>query len=677
MTGRWASAGVLLLGILLGLSCRKAPLFDVGAGFTLADATWFAEEQTLFLFWEVHAEQGIGDPSVIEVAWDTDVERRPWTPVSDLPAVHPHVPVDCGPHSLCGSTSVHVPIQPRDVRIRLRYHRDGELALDPSTTYTVVGNGPAHTHRSLVVYGVFNHDNQRIQWRARHQFPTVRNHRAEALGLRRAFAVHDATFGTRPSPGPTNPYGYGVACPTGFQPSGMAPVQTLERAIFAEDLVPVEASEASVVCAQATVTDALGTFTTGAIARKNPEVRPAFPVLRSPVQPATPLKFFLAPCNREISPEHEAMQRQRLQLQGVPTTCIEDWRRPGFVDGLISLFRQAMEAERVAGHDMVLVIGLHQDEPGVSERVEEALMHVLPEERHRNSPRLAGAFVLDSTIRGLSEPDLKPLTLWCPSTLPRPNELPDASMRSCAVIPDNPDLELGPFTFGMLPILPSRSQYLNFIDTYSKRQAGKVLELEYLAPEFPATSEHVDFGEFGVITFLNRERISAAPGDAFSWCAEGEPELVVFRSEMLADPAVCEALELPPEACGVLTLDFLPAWHEAFQESSYELGVFWEFPFLLRMDYELFQAGAVHALSFSVPFGLSSLEESWYGSVIWTQDRFVLADNLLQCERFCDHPTFDSAGVYQVRAPFRTAYANACYRPRYPRPGDSGFPRDP
>ena len=59
--------------------------------------------------------------------------------------------------------------------------------------------------------------------------------------------------------------------------------------------------------------------------------------------------------------------------------------------------------------------------------------------------------------------------------------------------------------------------------------------------------------------------------------------------------------------------------------------------------------------------------------------RMVLSlENLLtQCRRFCDHPTFDSAGVYHVTDPFRTTYAQACYLPDYPALGDSGFPSDP
>lgn len=677
------------VGCLLLLSCSKVPIVDIQAGFTLADASWFAEEDTLFVFYEVQAEQGIGEESVIEVTYTTDDERVDWTPLSELPSVHTHVPVDCGTTALCGSASFHVPIQPRRVRVRLRYHRDGELSLVADTAFNVVDEGPAHSHRSLLVYGVFDEANERVQWRGRHQFPTLRNQQVEDLGLRRDFTVSDQAFGNEDVPlaTGTNPYGYGVTCPSSFVATGFAELATNERARFEPELLPLGASDVSTVCANATVTDATGTFTTGAIARKNPEVHPAFDVLRSPTHDATALRFFLGPCDRTISAEHEAMQRQRLLLGNIPTLCTDDWQQPGFVEGLVVTFREAVESQRILGNDMVLVVALNQDEAGVQDAVESALAQVVPDERLRSTPRLAGAFVLDSTARGLSRDELSPVTLWCPSTLPT-SELPDVSSRTCAVAPDEPDLVLGPFSFGALPILPTRDQYLDFIDTYSDGQAGSVQSLTFRTPEFATISDHVALGDFGVATFLNNERISAGRNDAFSYCTGEELMPFVFRSEFMQSDEFlqliddCDELGLSPDTCaaaglGLASIEGLPDWHNVFGERSYELGLFWEFPFLLRMEYELVTAGSVSAFGLSVPFGLASPAEAYYGAETWSLDEFPLGPYLTQCSRFCDHPTFDSAGVYHVTDPFRSTYAHACYLPRYPAPGDSGFPLDP
>jgi hypothetical protein len=665
-----ALAGLLLLA---GPSCSKVPLSNIQAGFGLADATWFAEEQTLFVFYEVQAEQGLGEPSVIEVTYATDDERVPWTPLSDLPWVHTHLPVDCGIQGLCGSASLHVPQRPREVAIRLRYHRDGALALDAATMFNVVQPGPAHTHRSLVVYGVFDETNQRVQWRSRHQFPTLRNERVTGLGLRRHFSVREQRFGTAELATVSNPYGYGTGCPEDFVAAGFTELSTTDRARFEPQVLPLGASDASTVCAEATVTDAAGTFSANAVARKNPEVRPAFPVLRSPARDATELQFFLGPCDRTISDEHEDMLRQRLQLGNLPVTCTDDWQRSGFVDELVVMFREAVEAERPAGEDMVLVIALNQDEPGLPEVVEDALAQVVPGERLRSSPRLAGAFVLDSTDRRLSNDELEPVTLWCPA---------------CSPAADEPDLVLGPFTFGAIPILPSREDYLEFIDTYSVAQAGEVQSLTFRTPQFATIADHVAVGEFGAATFLNNEHINADADDAFSYCT-GEEQRFLFRSELMANGEFaetlaenCDELGLPRDVCaagelGLAPLEWLPDWHNVFGEGTYDLGIFWDFPFLVRMEYETVAAGAVTAFGLSVPFGISSPASEDLGTSVWTQDEFSLEKTLAQCSRFCDHPTFDSAGVYHVTDPFRATYAHNCYLPSYPTLGDSGFPFDP
>lgn len=681
-----ASAGVLALS---AMSCGKVPLFNVRAEFSRADAAWFAEEETLFIFYEVSANQGIADPSVIEVRWTTDSEAVDWTQLTDITEVHPHVGVDCGPNALCGSTSIAVADEPRDVDIRLRYHRDGELALEPDTRLNVVGPGPAHTNRSLLVYGVFDESNRQIQWRGRHLFPTVRNEEATALGLRRRIDVEAPAWGTAALTRDDNVHGYGADCPSSLTPTDHETVSTEQRARFSDDRLPVEAGSSPIVCAESTVWDATGPFTTGAVAQKNPEVRPAFPLLRSPVNDGVPLKFFLAPCDRVINRRHERMQRQRLQMEDTATTCTDDWTQDGFVEDLVATFSDAVAAARPDGEDMVLVVGLHQDEPGLVSAVEDALAEVVPRERHQSTPRLAGAFVFDSDARGIQLSEIAPATLWCPAEIDFDSTIPDASVRTCAIAPDNPNIELGPFTFGTIPILPDREGYLDFLSEYSEAQAGEVLSLKYRVPEFATSSEHVDLGEFGVVTFLNDERISAEEDDAFSYCPARDAPPVVFRSEIMQSEdflallaEACDAGEVPPQLCdaeqtGLLTLDLLPRWHATLLERDYELGLYWDFPFLLRMRFETVTAGNVSALGLTVPFGVASNGRQFLGTSVWQADEFELGDRLAQCTRFCDHPTFDNAGVYHPRQSFVSRYAQACYRPDHPTPGDGGFPRDP
>ena len=659
----------VLIAVVSCAACEKVPITDINAGFTLSDAAWFSEEETLFIFYRVQAEQGLGSESQIEISYRTDDGEVPWTPVSELPSVHTHVPVDCGNKARCGSTSLHVVKPPRQVGVRLRYHRDGELTLPASVNLNIIGAGPAYSHRSLAVYGVFDEANTHVQWRARHQFPALRNEEVQELGLRRTFRISDPRYGELDQAFDESPYGYAStpACPGELIPLGWTPIETSARAVFQEDELPAAASAAPIVCAQSTVTDARGTFQAVALARKNPEVRAAFPALRNPIRTNTVLGFLLKPCARAISEPHRAMQVQRLLLEGSPEICIDNWRDPGFADLLTSRFRARIDEVRAQGNDMVLSVSLHHDDPSgqLAGVLEDALEQILPFERDKSSPRVSGAFVFDSFGYAVVRPALRHLVLWCPAKQGDDlDQLSSAAQRSCPLLPDNPDLKLGPFRFANLPILPTRAQYLTFIGKYSDAQAGRMRELLFLAPERTPISQNVQAGEFGVATFFNNELLTAAPSDAFSYCRSEDPRAsaVIFRTAPSADP---------------LPLENLPEVHQESPRSAYALGLFWDFPFLLRLDYEVVIAGSASAFSLTVPFGISSSDQAYYGTELWHGGEFPLDTALLQCTRFCDHPTFDSAGVYNVGSSFSRSYPRQCYRPRYPAPGDGGFPLDP
>jgi hypothetical protein len=684
----------LLLGAIVTLgACNKVPIVDINASFPLADATWFEEEQTLFIFYHVAAEQGLGPDSRIEVTWRTDDDELPWTPLENVLQIHTHLPVLCGPNTICGSTSMKVEKVPRNVGLRLRYHREGALTLQAPLNVNLIAAGPAHSNRSLIVYGVFEEKNETVQWRARHQFPTLRNEQVQLMGLRRKFHIEGAQYGDVVAP-MGNPYGYAFwpTCPAGLTPLPWPALDTSNRAIFDVNRLPLAASAAFGVCAQSTVTDAKGTFEAVAIARKNPEVHAAFPLLRSPIKPNTEIGLLLRPCMREISKVHQNMQVQRLILEGSPQFCIDNYKDTGFPNTLAARLRGMIDAERTNGKDMVLALAVHHDDTSgeLGLQIEKALEQILPFERDRSSPRVSGAFVFDTFKYAIVSPAMRALVLWCPASVDGADldKIPDTAQRSCPLLPDFPDLKLGPFRFGNLPILPTRPQYLTFIEKYSEAQAGKVTELTFVAPELTPVSENIQVGEFGVASFFNNELFSARPTDTFSFCASGDPrsQNVVFRSPALAQP---------------IPLQALPQFHLIAPSSTYQIGLFWDFPFLTRMKYEVVIAGAATAFSFTVPFGFSSTGQKPYGSNLWgvgpqidggmeesdggiPAGSFPLLNTLKQCTRFCDHPTFSSAvtpsvptGVYEVNKPFSPAYQNVCYEPDFPIPPGEDFPLDP
>ncbi|MGA9520685.1 MAG: hypothetical protein WBV82_04425 [Myxococcaceae bacterium] len=663
-------ARLLIVGVtaIAVAGCEKVPIVDINAGFTRADVAWFEEEDTLFVFYEASAQQGIGPDSQIELTFRTDNFELPWTPLTQLETVHTHVPVNCGPNTVCGSTSLALAEVPRDVQLRLRYHRDGEMMLGAPVTLNIIGRGPAHTHRSLLVYGVFDETNTHVQWRTRHQFPTLRNEEATGYGLRRHFVITERRHGAIAVNFGENPYGYGSvqSCPEALLPLDVGPVETTDRAVFDVATLPLSTSESPLVCARSTVIDAQGgTFEAVALARKNPQVRPAFPMLRSPITLNTPIKYMLSPCNRTISSPHYEMQEQRLFLEDAPEICLDDWNDPGFADQLATEFRARIDQVRMQGRDMVLVLGLHHDDTSgrLAAVIEDSLSRALAFERDKSSPRVTGAFVYDSVARTVALPELRRLVLWCPPNLPFDDldEVPQGTVSTCPAMLDMPDLELGPFRFNQIVTMPTRAQYLRFIDKYSEAQAGRMTAMSFRAPVHTPLSTHLSVGEFGVATFYNNEILTAEPGDAFSYCRPVEDNFM-FRSAVTPEPA---------------TLDLLPELHQTAPQPTYQLGLRWDFPFLLRAEFETVLAGAVTAYSFSVPFGIASSSEDTWGTEMWMTGEFPMGDILKQCTRFCDHPTFDSYGVYNVQALFRFAYRMQCYRPVFPRPGAGGFPNDP
>jgi hypothetical protein len=666
---RGTSSVLLLAGVMsLFADCQKVPITDINAAFSLADATWFEEEQTLFVFYQVDAQQGINPDSQIEITYRTDDVFVDWTPLNSLPSVHTHIPVGCGPHSLCGSWSLKIAKEPRDVALHLRWAKNGELSLDSGLVLHVVGSGPPYLNRSLLVYGVFDADNQHVQWRSRNQFPALRNEQAEQYGLRRDFRIETQAYGETNADFNVDPYGYGfdTDCPASLTALGFPVLETTDRAVFETNDMPLAASTFSTVCAHSVVTDGLGTFAAPALARKNPEVRPAFPVLRSPILQDTQIGFVLHPCQRTISDVHLAMQKQRLLLSNFTEICIDDLFDPSLAATVEASIRSQIELTRPAGNDMTLTLALHHDDQTgtLDGIVEQALANILPGEALKSSPRVTGAFVFDSFSHQINNPIVSALALWCPA--PGDSNLkniPDSASRSCALEPD-PDLVLGPFTFSELPILPSRDQYLNFVNEYSVAEAGTMQTLTFSAPKRTPLSTDISVGQYGLATFFNDEVFNAQVTDAFSFCPSSDPRVraVVFVSAGNSTPQ---------------SLSQLPTFQMTTPETEYALGLVWDFPFLLHLQYREVLAGAGAAYGFSIPFGIGTDAQTYYGGALWTAPDFPLQNVLLQCTRFCDDPTFDDAGVYNVGETFRLAYANNCYQPSFPAVGNGGFPSDP
>ncbi len=653
------------------------PIRTSGTSFSISHAAWYQAEDTFFIFYSVSAEQGISPESQVEISYVTDSREVPWTNVRTLKNVHTHVDVTCGRFNLCGSVSPFEKERPRNVRMRLRYHRDGETAFELAPDYHAILTGDPFKTRSFLVYGVFNEENRLVQWRGRHQFPALRNHEAQELGLRREFRMGEESYGNYQDASlrANNPYLYGSrpGCPFDFSLYGDPALPKSDaRSQWSQNTLPFEAAPFSHVCAKSWVKDGRGEYEQSAFARKNPEVTPAFEKLHTPISESTPLKFLLALCKSEPSKDHLELQKQRLSLDGNIDICLDTTFPEGLSAKLASEFRKRIDLERVNQKDMILTIGFHHaEENGSSEKhrdLAKALEDSIGPELEKSSPRAIGAFVFDSIAYGPVPDSLKRSVLWCPSVrVPRQQrngEPPTESENSCPVVPDF-GVSFGSLDLGTLPIFPTRQSYLSFLEKKSKDHAGKMKKLSFYAPLRTPISENVQSSEFGVSTFYNSEVLSTSAAQSFSYCAqEGDSSQFVFRPGVGRVP---------------LPLSSFPSFHKNAPQDKYEMGLTWDFPYLARVEYEAFLAAGISAFSGTLPFGIGMDAREVYGTEQWFRGDHKIGKKLLQCVRFCNHPAFDSAGVYDVRRPWNEAYLSACYRPLLPTgsPLAAGFPYDP
>lgn len=681
------------------LSCApKVPIRDVGAQFYIADAVWFEEEETLFFFYRVEATQGLNETSRIEIALDTDDAQMPFTSIQSFAPVHEHQTVDCEWNLRCGSWSIHMPNRPRNVRMRLRYHQDGDTFLASELGFFQVDAGPDHRNRSAVLYGVFDEQNRRIQWRLRHQFPNLRNEEIESLGLRRAFRVSDLTYGnlnaagqplasndTQPAVYPSffdeNPYGYGFggACPSAFRQVPGRELMTQERAVFDAEPLPIEASSWPYACATTEVLDGTGWYRTATWAQKNPEVEPAFSSLRTPIQPLREIRYFFDFCSQEDNTGHREMQLQRLLMGPEDVFCIDGESRESLEDRFRQELSERIDRERRADEDLVLYAGLHRgrEQEWAARSLEQALAGIFQVELGRSTPRLAGAFVFDSEPYSVREANVELTTLWCPGfpALNLGNDRVQVPSSCSTTLVEVPTLSVRNVSFASLPILPSRQKFDLYAEQFGTEYLGSVKSLAARAPKRIAESENVQVGPFSIATYFADEQISAGPEVSFSFCINEESvaQNLVFRSLLDGESR---------------DLASMPSWHNENRETAYDIGLLWDSSFYLEVRYGTFAVAQPEQqnvtfldeelnLTVTVPLGPEIPGEFYPFESQWTEDSFNLANTLVRCNRFCNHPTFDSVGIYQVRQSFRNTYQNACYAPAFPVLWEGGFPLDP
>ena len=638
---------VFSLAAPLITGCSKVGLTKLQVTPSLLSGYWFSEEQVGFLFYQISVPEALRQDGVIELMW----EGR-WQDVTSLAPEYRHDSPTCSPGLVCGSLSLAMP-EIHSFAMRYRYHRDGP---DHDLYDVIVKRIRSGT--SLQVFGVYNADNTRVQWRPLHNFPGLAQHVVHDLGLRRRFLVRGVF--------PPDEEGISIdhTNPWMFDHQRCREVTDLhERDIESDYALHVwdptvyeVADEQDGICSQVT-TDMERVPNHVALARKNPQVGPALDRLTLSRRPAAVVPYVIQPCRHIGDEEFLSFQKQRLGLSGDHEIdlCSEE------VSGLspVELADRflAKFAAAAPQTDAIMQILVHRNDPLDVDNIKlsAAFARVANEEGAKLSPRLGGVFVYDS--HALLEPlgpELGSYVVWCPQV--DPTNLAEG----CSVF--EPVAKRGMFTLSFLPVFPSAEGYRTFRRENKYESLGKAELSDVVVPyrEGGSLVHRTQGGAFA--SFQPEHRLTMPLTSALSYCHLGDRYSML--TYQLAD--IDQAVHLwDVDESLSQSLALLPRTHALRRHhSDYLVGLSWSQGFLLRYRYQ----ANVNVKIAVVPWSLKNRSDMFFGDDIWTSHELDVSQALLQCKRFCANPFFNEGGEYHVMESWSSYHQNRCYQPGIPSP---------
>lgn len=638
-----------LAAFVLVASCNKVPLIKVEPKANLQESYWIGPENTLFVFYDIETPRPLSAEAVLEVAY-TDSHHydvTTWQDIKSLKSVHQHLPVDCGPRRLCGSFSWVLDEQPVVVQMRYRHQKQ---ATDDTLwyMYPVVARDVA----SYEVFGTFDATNRHVFWQGRHVFPGLSHEKAQELGLRRWFRVEESYYQNFQDIDATRwtslswfrPWDSDRCHLSGTLYNTQVYDAPQGEAGWEQAILPSEAKLFPGVCGVVRLNYGGYESQATAYARKNPVVVPVSQNLHIESVPTKIIRLVLRTCFGGQDPEFLDFQQKRLGFASAPHLCLENERGIISRDHISYALGQVIAEHRDADQPLSLLVAFHHlnaDDLGTLHTEAEAGLALAL----AAWPEVVGGLIYDSVTRTQINPKIVRQLIWCPTVNP---EAADA----CRSIPSS--AKLGPINFKSSPILPTRQAFheLDADDLY----ATDVGEIVIRAPYNDGKIRLEQVGEFSLISYHDHDRVSASQSQAFSYCHLGDPYgiLAFYRED--GD----SSLALSLSGIGI-------AHNKSEHEYTYNLGVSWQFPLLVQMDYQTEINGTLADGLVTIPFGLSPSEQDVLGDKVWELSEVSTAGALFKCERFCDFPAFNSAGIYEMAYPWRERYDTSCYQPQIPK----------
>ena len=667
-------------------SCEKVPLRANPGEFDLLSAHYFENEKTQYVFYSVaglRADQAkLSWPARFEFALDTGETpvlskgTDGFGTVDFSKTTHRHRLVACGEGRICGSFSFQTETPPRAIRIRYHYHEKSPLKLESNIANSLHPANQLASSQSAIVYGVFNGGNSRLQFRVQNNFGNPNSDQIENYGMERSFETTGVKL-ANVTPIEQLTIQTATKIPFLFPADlcaednrGEAPSDEKQRFSGREAWWPqgfARESELNTACFQVRLLDQTGRMLKeqSAIARKNPVLIDETLTVASPLREARKIPLILSYClDRANSAELTSalfLDYQRYILlgsfKGAIDACFaigEEERFAAELEGAINAKVMAARAESAGNQDFFFTVIINQNLDrsikSLHGIVISKLNDKIGEERARISPRLTGAFVYDSQaleLRGLEGLLNRTGIVWCPRIDPDKKRDPSETIRlaedaNCRAFKGG-TLELGPVNF-QIPTGPFPT--LKGYEEHYKKFGNNGLSLN---PQFGVravetkTNSMVGEGEIQY-TFFDGERVTKAAGQGIRLCPERDQELelqsLAFKH---TNPA--------PGDTPVLDANVAQHFLLLDREESFDVGLSWEFPFLGGLSYDSPLEGKVFDL---IPISKNFGDTQKIGDSKWQRSQWRVGRLMQKCVRFCDHPIFDEAGIYQVRANWRT-----------------------
>lgn len=674
----------------LGCDPHKVPLNYSPREIELVASHWYENEKVTYLFFKIRGAAKIDSLDLMEwtlVDSESSEQQSLYQPFRPESAVHEHRLVPCA-QDLCGSFSVYSKQAPRKARMRLKYHAKSLLFAESETVVNSHSDDGTSNSFSQLLFGTFDALNTHLQIHTLANFGTPLNGEISSYGLTRRLRINGgaAYHWTKttldqqrrllrtPTLFSQTPCDQWAEKDPRLQISNHWDFTTRSESLPL--WIPISltsANEAPGVCFRAEFLDQKGqTLTSGVlIGRKNPEVL-ALPLkIKTPLQPARSIPIILSYCEKQGA-ETPAMtsilfleyQKFILQAQGQSTDlCFNVGQEETFegkLKGLLADKLRKAKASAVSQRDFIFTVILNHRQnsefQGFQEIVASQLHLLIESERLKQSPRLVGAFVYDSDAHFQTPQLAHQNIIWCPQMPLQPssatNERFDAGINCLVNDAEMLKSSLLNFLIPMGPF-PSLTTYENYWNQYGDK--GFIRD-----PQFEVKSVTVNALTVQDLkertTFFESETLHLEPSEGLRLCFEND-----FKNSLLPHLRF-RSLQ---ESDKILTAnELIPYTAESALGISLQLGIFWEYAFYGGIRYNTPVSGSVLGL---IPFEKSFKSYTILGDQKWQLSEWNLNNYFQKCQRFCDHPFFDEAGIYQLNERWKTPSALHCVRSKAPR----------